>query len=555
MINDLPIEEKKELENLVRANDYIGIEEFINTLNKEVKEKPFFLNLLGVCKISKKVSNFEIAKEEAKKSRALFKKAYEKDKNFIDALYNLAEISLKTVEFDDVLIFLQKHLEKVGYDFKTVFFLARIYFHLGETEKTINYYDKIIEKKDATKFIFVNQPYIYNYSSKYSQKKYSDYCKKYVNSIKIIDESKLLKLEKEKEQKKIKIGFFSTNFRDHAVMKFFMPTIRFLNKNFETFAFNFTNPRFQDDVTKELKQNFSSWHDIHDLDDIAAVNLIRKNKINILFDLVGYSGGGRLELFKYRSAPIQISWIGYTNSTGITEMDYIIADPNVLNSDEHYTEKILRLPNIWSCHSPLKEQIKVNELPFKKNGFITFGSFNSFAKISDDTIILWSQILKKIGAKLLLKSSSSVHESAKRTLLKKFENYGVDLKKIEFLKRSETYEKHLQCYNKIDIALDTIPYNGATTSFESIWMGVPVLTTIGNSFTSRYGYSINKNLNLNDFIAKNNEDLLNKALNITSKIDELSKLRNNLRSIALKSPLFDTIKFNNDFLNLIRQIT
>ena len=118
MINELPIEEKKELEKLVRANDYIGIEEFINTLNKEVKEKPFFLNLLGVCKISKKVSNFEIAKEEAKKSRALFKKAYEKDKNFIDALYNLAEISLKTVEFDDVLIFLQKHLEKVGYDFK-----------------------------------------------------------------------------------------------------------------------------------------------------------------------------------------------------------------------------------------------------------------------------------------------------------------------------------------------------------------------------------------------------------------------------------------------------
>ena len=155
----------------------------------------------------------------------------------------------------------------------------------------------------------------------------------------------------------------------------------------------------------------------------------------------------------------------------------------------------------------------------------------------------------------MLKSSSSVHESAKKTLLKKFENYGVDLKKIEFLKRSETYEKHLQCYNKIDIALDTIPYNGATTSFESIWMGVPVLTTIGNSFTSRYGYSINKNLNLNDFIAKNNEDLLNKALNITSKIDELSKLRNNLRSIALKSPLFDTVKFNNDFSNLIRQIT
>ena len=554
MINELPVEEKKELEKLVRISDYVGIEKFINTLNKEIKEKPFFLNLLGVCKISKKASNYENAQEEAKKSWELFKKAYEKDKTFIDALYNLAEISLKISKFEDILIFLHQHLEKVDYDFKTTFFLARIYFHLGEIEKTINYYDKIIEKKDATKFIFVNQPYIYNYSSNYSQKKYSDYCKKYVNSIKKIDESNFLKLENEKKTKKIKIGFFSTNFRDHAVMKFFIPTIKFLNKNFETFAFNYTNPRYQDDITKELKKNFSSWHDIHDLDDIAAVNLIRKNKINILFDLVGYSGGGRLELFKYRSAPTQISWIGYTNSSGINEMDYIIADPNVLISNEHYTEKILRLPNIWSCHSPLKEQIKVNELPFKKNGFITFGSFNNFAKISDNTINLWSQLLKKIESRLLLKSSSTGHESAKRTILKKFENYGVDLKKIEFLKRSESYEKHLQCYNKIDISLDTIPYNGATTSFESIWMGVPVLTTIGNSFTSRYGYSINKNLNLNDFIGKNNEDLLNKAVIITTKIDELSKLRNNLRSMAMKSPLFDTDKFNNDFLNLIRQI-
>ena len=106
----------------------------------------------------------------------------------------------------------------------------------------------------------------------------------------------------------------------------------------------------------------------------------------------------------------------------------------------------------------------------------------------------------------------------------------------------------------MDIALDTIPYNGATTSYESVWMGVPVLTIIGNSFTSRYGYSINKNLNLDNFIAKDNNDFLDKALKITSNIDELSKLRSNMRNKALKSSLFDTGKFNKDFLNLIRQI-
>ena len=555
MIEELSKEQKKELEKLIVDKKFSEIETYIYSLEKKYQETPFILNLLGVCKVSKKATNINIAKQEVKSSYELFKKAYEKDNNFVDALYNLAEISLKNQNYEDVLIYLNNHLQKVTYDFKIAFSLARIYFHLNEVEKAISFYKKIVEKNDATKFIFINLVYIYNYSNLYSQKKYNELCQKYITTIKKIDDGKLLKLTDEKNLQKTKIGFFSTNFRNHAVMKFLIDTVKDLNKNnFETIAFNYTNPRFQDSVTSELKRNFSSWYDIHHLDDVAAVNLIRKNKIDILFDLVGYSGGTRLEIFKYRSAPIQISWIGYTNSTGLEEMDYIIADPYVLEDDQYYSEKILRLPSIWTSHLPINSNIKINELPAKKNGFITFGSFNNFAKISEDCIVLWSKLLKKIKSKLILKSSSKVHESGTNNLLDRFKNQGVDLKNIEILKRSENYEEHLASYNKIDIALDTIPYNGATTSYESIWMGVPVLTIIGNSFTSRYGYSINKNVNLDNFIAKDYNDFLDKALKITSNIDELSILRSNLRNNALKSPLFDTEKFNKDFLNLIRQI-
>ena len=555
MIEELSKEIKKDLEKLIINKKFSEIEIYISSLEKKYQETPFILNLLGVCKVSKKTSNIDFAKEEVKKSRELFKKAYEKDNNFVDALYNLAEISLKNQNYDDVLTYLNNYLEKVIYDFKIVFSLARIHFHIGEIEKAINYYKKIVEKNDATKFVFINLIYIYNYSNLYSQKDYNELCQKYINSIKKKDDSKFLKLKYEKNSKKIKIGFFSTNFRDHAVMKFLIETVKGLNNNnFETIAFNYTNPRFQDFVTSDLKKNFTTWHDIHDLNDVDAVNLIRKNKIDILFDLVGYSGGTRLEIFKYRSAPIQISWIGYTNSTGLEEMDYIIADPYVLENDQYYSEKILRLPNIWTSHLPINSDIKINELPAKKNDFITFGSFNNFAKISDDSIVLWSKLLKKIKSKLILKSSSKAHESGTNNLLNRFKIQGIDLKNIEIIKKSENYEEHLASYNKIDIALDTIPYNGATTTYESIWMGVPVLTIIGNSFTSRYGYSINKNLNLDNFIAKDNNDFLDKALKITSNIDELSKLRSNMRNKALKSSLFDTGKFNKDFLNLIRQI-
>ena len=554
MVNILSVENQKRLEKLIINNDFSEIEKFINSLTKNEQASPFILNLLGVCKISKKVKNKETASHEAKEAQELFKKAYQSDRSFKDALYNLAEISLKTFNFDEVLIYLNNHLEKVNYDFKTLFFLARINFNLGEIEKAIDYYNKIIEKKEATKFILINQVYIYNYLNGYSQNEYNEYCKKYINSIKKIDDNKFLKLTNEKNPKKIKIGFFSTNFRNHAVMNFLLETIKNLNNEFETVAFNFTNPRYQDHITEQLKKNFTSWHDIHQLDDVAAVNLIKKNKINILFDLVGYSGGTRLELFKYRSAPIQISWIGYTNSTGLSEMDYIIADPYVLYNREYYSEKVLRLPNIWSCHELLNKEIKVNELPAKKNGYITFGSFNNFAKISDSSIILWSNLLKRINSKLILKSSSQALEVSKENLIKKFEAQGIERKKIEFLKRTESHKKHLECYNKIDISLDTIPYNGATTSFESVWMGVPVMTIVGNSFTSRYGYSINKNLKLEEFVAKDEKQFLDKAEKICSNLSELDNLRGKLRNIAIESPLFNQNKFNNDFVNIIKKI-
>ena len=143
MIKELSEENQKKIEKLVISKNFSEIEKLIFSLKKKEQENPFILNLLGVCKISKRVSNQEIAKEEAKKSQELFKKAYEKDNNFIDALYNLAEVSLKTLNYDDAVIYLNNHLQKVIYDFRTVFFLARIHFHLGEIQKTINYYKSL----------------------------------------------------------------------------------------------------------------------------------------------------------------------------------------------------------------------------------------------------------------------------------------------------------------------------------------------------------------------------------------------------------------------------
>ena len=541
--------------SLIKNKNFKEIEILILSLVEAEKEKPFLLNLLGVSKLNKKNLNKEEATSEAIEAQNLFKKAYIKDNLFFEALYNFAQTSIKTLNHENALVLLEENLKKVKYDFRTVFLLAKINFQLGNIEQSINHYKNIIERDEATPAVWKNLIFISNYSPLFNQKKYIDLCKKYTNTIKKVDKKNFVNFKYKEKAKKIKIGFVSVDFKEHAVMNFLTETLKMLNvNNFETIAFNLTKPTSQDSKTEQLKDIFTDWQDIQHLSDIETVNLIRDNKINILFDLAGYTDGSKIEIFKHRSAPLQIAWLGYSNSTGVDEMDYIITDPYVLESNENYSEKLLQLPNIWSCHTPIKQEIKIQDLPALKNGYITFGSFNNFAKISEETIEIWSDLLLKVKSKLILKSSNTRSKIEVKTLLNKFKKKGVNLENIEFLKTTKKFDDHLMCYNRVDIALDTFPYNGATTSFESVWMGVPVLTIKGKTFNSRYGYSINKNLNLDNFIASNKNDFIQKAISNSSNLNALNKLRKNLRDLSLESALFDIKKFNANFLKIINKV-
>jgi len=233
-------------------------------------------------------------------------------------------------------------------------------------------------------------------------------------------------------------------------------------------------------------------------------------------------------------------------------MDYLIADPNLIYPEEEYgyVEKIIYLPNIWNCHSELNVERVDIEPPCLKNKYVTFGSFNNFNKINDSVINVWSQILKNvIGSKLILKSSSKVD---KNYIKKKFIENGVS-NSVVFLEKRKLI-KHFSLYKQIDIALDTFPYNGVTTSFEAISMGVPVLTMKGYNFNSRCGESINKNLGMKDLIAKDESEYIFKAKKLAEDQDELLKIRKKIFAIASYSPLFDTTKFSNNFFNCLENI-
>ena len=540
---------ESEILSLLKNKKLNKLDKIINSLSEEEKETPFILNIIGISKLSKEV----FSTNDAKQALMFFERAYKKDKSFHDSLYNYASVSLKTHIFANVLDYLKDHLEIKKNDLNALTLLGSVYYQLNKIEDSISCFKKTVDKKETKKFQWQNLLGISNYSTLLGHKKYMELGKKYSNSIDRFDEKELESFKYLANKEKVRIGFFSTNLKKHSVANFLIETIKALNlSNFETVAFNQTLGI--DEITKEFKDIFSEWYDVHSLTNLETVNLIRNKKINILFDLVGYTEGSRMEIFKNRSAPIQISWIGYTNSTCINEIDYIIVDPHVIEKKQNFTEKFIKLPNIWSCHAPFKENLKVEKLPALKNKYVTFGSFNSFSKISDETIDIWSELLIKTNSKLILKSSNKRYLEGNAILLNKFKKCGVNLNNIKILDRTVNFNEHLKCYNSIDIALDTFPYNGATTSFEAIWMGVPVLTIYGSTFNSRYGYSINKNLALDKFIATNKNNFISKGISASSNLEELSKLRDSIRYKALNSPLFDTKGFNESFIEKINRL-
>ena len=276
-------------------------------------------------------------------------------------------------------------------------------------------------------------------------------------------------------------------------------------------------------------------------------------KIEILIDTGGLFHAERIEIFNNRVAPIQISWVGYPNTVGYPTIDFLISDKNLIKKDEEkfYSEKIIKMSNIWNCHSGFKFKREFSELPIKKNKYITFGSFNNFLKISDSVVEVWSQILKKINnSKLILKSSLNVN---KNIILEKFKKFGV-YNSIEFMETDQDIENHIKSYKKIDISLDTFPYNGVITTFEALWSGVPVIGMAGFNMMSRCGESILKNAKLKNLISMNKEDYVNKALYLSKNLRELEELRLKIFKDILNTSLFDSENFSINFQNKLLDI-
>ena len=509
------------------------------------------LNILGVCKLQKKnSSDFDLLSAIEN-----FRDCYLKEKNTnqgIEGLLNFIICSNKTNQYDDSVKYFKETELAMGYIPKLFHLMANVYEKLNEIENVIYYLKRIMENDGIENNILQKYIYFNNYINKWSQK---DFFENTVKLEEILPQYKIDETINVSKNKKIKLAFLSSDLRGHhSVVGFFKAIVENVNKDkFELILFSNCKINKEDETTAGLKTYFDEWINIENLSDIEAISMIRKNNINIIIDLMGLSSSNRLSLFKNRLAPIQILWLGYNNTSGLSQMDYLIADPNLIKKNEVklYSEKILLLPNIWNCHSGFELLRKEYPTPMIENKFITFGSFNDFNKISDDVVETWSKILKKINnSKLILKSSDNHNNN---TLKRKFMKSGV-LNSIIFKSRKEIFEDHLNEYKKIDIALDTFPYNGVTTSFEAIWMCVPLLTLKGFNPNSRSGESINKNINMNYFIASNKEEYVSKAIDLSNNFKKIIDAKKYLFDKALDSNLFNSKKFSKEFFESLEKI-
>lgn len=353
----------------------------------------------------------------------------------------------------------------------------------------------------------------------------------------------------EESGRPIRVGYVSADFRTHSVAFFISPILEAHSReNVESYCY--ASVERPDAVTGQIREFSDHWRDISALNDELVADLVRQDRIDILVDLSGHTAANRLGVFVRKPAPVQVSWIGYPGTTGLPVMDYRItdgrADPEV-DSDEYHTERLVRLDTCFLCYEPPLEIQETGGCPAISNGYITFGSFNNLSKFSPETIALWSEVLRQNpGSRLLLKAKGLGDRLGQEGVYSEFLNQGIERDRVETAGHIHDMGNHLELYHRLDIALDTFPYNGTTTTCEALWMGVPVITLAGTRHASRVGNSLLTAAGFPDFVATSRNDYVSIATRLAQDMPELQKMHRSLRGRMKKSALMDRARMVNN---------
>ncbi len=342
--------------------------------------------------------------------------------------------------------------------------------------------------------------------------------------------------------RKLVIGYVSPDFRQHSVAAFMLPLLQHHDHS-QFQIIGYSNVRAPDHVTQAIKGCVDVWRDLPGMNDAQAAELVRSDRVDILIDLAGHTGQNRLLMMSHKPAPVQLTFLGYPGTTGVSTIDYKLtdrlADPPGM-TEAHYSEKLLYLPRSNWCFQPIIQFPDVTPLPANASGTICFGSFSNFAKMTPKLFEMWAAILARVpNSKLMIKAKALAMPSVRQELHDRFGKQGVDKSRLDLRPRALNPEDHLTMYGLVDIALDTFPYHGTTTTCEAMWMGVPVVSLAGKAHVSRVGVSLLTSMGLTELIAQTPQEYIEIAAKLASDLARLSQLRSELRQRMKDSPLMD----------------
>lgn len=353
----------------------------------------------------------------------------------------------------------------------------------------------------------------------------------------------------------LRVGLLSGDFYNHSCSFFLEPLLAYFADEEHRRAAQldltcFSSTHANDDITRRLRAFGHPWRDVLKLSDEACADAIRSDRIDALIDCAGYTHDTRVQVLAHRTAPIQMTYLGYPNTTALKECDYRIVDSftDPLGSESLCSERLIRLDPHFLCYTPLRHDRAADinpEPPMVRTGRVTFASFNALMKVVDSTIAAWARLLNEVpGSRLLLKGK---HDSSVARINAAFQSHGVDPQRVELLRPVHSTAAHMTLYNDVDVALDPFPYNGTTTTYESLVMGVPVVALAGDRHASRVGVSILSTVGLSELIAPDVNEYVRIAATLAGDTARLATLRRDLRGRLIASPACDQDAFATRF--------
>ncbi|HEX6275844.1 MAG TPA: tetratricopeptide repeat protein, partial [Polyangiaceae bacterium] len=343
-------------------------------------------------------------------------------------------------------------------------------------------------------------------------------------------------------ERRLRIGYVSPDFREHVQSFFTLPLFRHHDRqSFEIVCY--ASVERPDAVTDAIRASVDGWRDVVALGDDAVAELVRSDRVDILVDLTMHMANGRLGAFAQKPAPLAVTWLAYPGTTGVSAIDYRITDPFLDPKDAPpgaYAEASLELPETFWCYDPRTSEPEPGNLPAKERGFVTFGCLNAFPKVNAAVVELWARVLGAVPRSRLVLLAPAGASQAR--LFEAFARHGVASERVTMVERRARRE-YLAGYRDIDVCLDTFPYNGHTTSLDALWMGVPVVTLVGDTVVGRAGLSQAMNLGLPELVARTQEEYVARAQALAGDLERLAELRLGLRSRLRESPLMNAERF------------